>query len=737
MKKLILTLSLLVIVIAGALAQNDAVYVYRNDGKFNAFFKSEIDSMSYSHYDMDSVYHNDWQAQMVYTADSVYYIPLEAIDSVAFYTPETIVNKNVFELTSAHDIYLSDCDTVSFTLSPKTPAYMRPVKNNIVVSMYDCMSFPDGIMAEVLSVSGDGQGFHYNCQKVGLDRVYDQLVFIAEGYIDEKNGTLAKSKERLSYERELWNKTYSKTLEKGGSTTAFTINDAAKMSVTANIQKGKSPYFRLDLQNDLNTQMQFDATSSFGKYYEQQITKLALGRIRIPQCPLLFIVPKLTLSAYFAEGGTVSLDCKAHYKRTDKLSFTYEDKVWSISHTPINDAGIDVASLSMEGYAEVGVIPDMLFSFCGTASGLGLEYSVGLKESVNFKFDMVAAFDESAYSAMKDSYARTTLPQNFRAYAQVGLCNDGVQPASFKYSIEPKLGEDKYLLPSFTKPEFSRGASTSTALLRSKVSRNLLIPVNIGMAFYDEKNSLIGTQYKPMEYISEKQWGMNGLESVFDKMVAGKTYTAYPMVKIMGKELRAVPSTKFPYYLTCPDDNHPHAIALGLPSGTKWCCCNVGASTPEGYGGYYAWGETSEKSVYNWKTYAFNDHDSICINIGSDISGTQYDVAYVRMGAPWHMPTYEQQMELTTQCKRESTQQNGMSGILVTGPNGGQIFLPYAGYRREKILNHAGSSGNYWSSSLDPYSYGYERAYVLRAEYWQCKDSNRRDTGLSVRPVCQ
>lgn len=44
--------------------------------------------------------------------------------------------------------------------------------------------------------------------------------------------------------------------------------------------------------------------------------------------------------------------------------------------------------------------------------------------------------------------------------------------------------------------------------------------------------------------------------------------------------------------LTCPDNNHPHAIDLGLPSGTKWCCCNVGASTPEGYGGYYAWGET-------------------------------------------------------------------------------------------------------------------------------------------------
>ena len=58
-------------------------------------------------------------------------------------------------------------------------------------------------------------------------------------------------------------------------------------------------------------------------------------------------------------------------------------------------------------------------------------------------------------------------------------------------------------------------------------------------------------------------------------------------------------------YLTCPDDNHPHMIDLGLPSGTKWACCNVGASSPEEYGGYYAWGETTEKDVYDWNTYTY------------------------------------------------------------------------------------------------------------------------------------
>ena len=70
---------------------------------------------------------------------------------------------------------------------------------------------------------------------------------------------------------------------------------------------------------------------------------------------------------------------------------------------------------------------------------------------------------------------------------------------------------------------------------------------------------------------------------------------------------------------SCPDDNHPHAIDLGLPSGTKWACCNVGATTPEENGGYYAWGETEEKELYDISTYIYgNIYDSASL-IGDNI----------------------------------------------------------------------------------------------------------------------
>lgn len=83
----------------------------------------------------------------------------------------------------------------------------------------------------------------------------------------------------------------------------------------------------------------------------------------------------------------------------------------------------------------------------------------------------------------------------------------------------------------------------------------------------------------------------------------------------------------------CPDNNHPHAIDLGLPSGTKWSCCNVDAIKPEDYGGYYAWGEIEEQKAYDWTTYIHcNGSWESCKEIGSPISGTKYDVAHMKWG---------------------------------------------------------------------------------------------------------
>lgn len=203
---------------------------------------------------------------------------------------------------------------------------------------------------------------------------------------------------------------------------------------------------------------------------------------------------------------------------------------------------------------------------------------------------------------------------------------------------------------------------------------------------------------------------------------------------------------------SCPDSNHPHAIDLGLPSGTKWACCNVGATTPEGYGGYYAWGETEEKEIYDWTTYIHCDGSmETCHDIGSDITGTKYDVAHVQWGGSWVMPSQDQIQELTSKCSCKWAKKNDIGGALFTGPSSETIFLPEADFWRNDCDNSAvtnmnndsmaretdelPSAGYYWASTQRASNSIYA-SYLLFSygdAYWDTYIY--RSFGLTVRPV--
>ena len=195
-------------------------------------------------------------------------------------------------------------------------------------------------------------------------------------------------------------------------------------------------------------------------------------------------------------------------------------------------------------------------------------------------------------------------------------------------------------------------------------------------------------------------------------------------------------------WTSCPDENHPHMIDLGLPSGTQWACCNVGASTPEGYGEYYAWGETWTKEKYlpSWYEYCYiYSYDYIGAphyrydDIGSDIAGTYYDAATANWGNPWHMPTKAQCDELRTSCSSVWTTQNGVKGRKFTGPNGGSVSLPAAGDVWSGQLYYVGSWGDYWSST--PYDESYACSLYFHSGYADWDSWNGRYNGRSVRPV--
>ena len=203
----------------------------------------------------------------------------------------------------------------------------------------------------------------------------------------------------------------------------------------------------------------------------------------------------------------------------------------------------------------------------------------------------------------------------------------------------------------------------------------------------------------------------------------------------------------------------PMAVDLGL--SVKWASFNLGASKPEEYGDYYAWGETEPyyssqdpltwsegKTGYSWGSYKW------CMGSGDTMtkycSNSEYgynsftdnkivldpedDVAHVNLGGNWRMPTDSEWTELRENCTRTCTTQNGVYGRLFTASNGNSIFLPVAGFRDGSFLVNVGSSGYYWSSSLYT-GIPYNAWYVNFDSSNVYRSSHYRHLGFSVRSV--
>ena len=171
-------------------------------------------------------------------------------------------------------------------------------------------------------------------------------------------------------------------------------------------------------------------------------------------------------------------------------------------------------------------------------------------------------------------------------------------------------------------------------------------------------------------------------------------------------------------------------VDLGLPSGLKWATCNVGATSPEDYGNYYAWGETSTKSEYTYDN---------SITFGQqmpDISGNAtYDAARANWGGSWRMPTKAEMEELRDNCTWTWTSQNGVNGMRVTGSNGNSIFLSAAGYCDGSSRYNIGEYGIYWSSTP---SSGSSNAYHLFFDSLDLDvNCNAPYCGHTVRPVSE
>lgn len=857
MKKRLSLILLLVAVTLSGVAQTigEAFYIYRNDGQFNAFFRDEVLSIEYSNYDVDGVFYDEVVTQVVNTADSVYKIPLAAIDSVGFVQPETKYVKDVIRMEPLLP-YIVSVDGLSITFSNSIPTSMMPrVGNILLLDNFDSDKLPNGFAGRAVECNG----IQVVCDSVSFEDIYEQIVCYGNytAINDETNRSMRLVPRRIG----------------GGVSTSIGINGTIgstgtggyasingklglDLRVTFNFGIGKPTYFDLSLAPQLGLTIQSGIKGNLSNNVLSN--KVNLIAVPIPDTPFLL---KLKAGPVLKFSAEASLTATTQTTLGYRFGVKYEDGAFTgYGQNTTKWFSIPDVEGHISGSIFAGVQTEFgIFSY-GDIMSLSLTKEAGAEFVANLTEDLLST---DKYEELQ----KGKFDLNFRSSVGVSArakFHKWVNASANWELLSGKLNINSWkLVPTFQKPTVTVNSS-SKAMATVTPSEKLLFPVSIGLGVWDKDETLHDAQYCPMSYRVFENWGFTQFQTTFSGLTPNQEYTVKPLVKLLGMEIMASPcetfytkdcpvtlsdfrvtnkqhedngfthdgkqydycfdvavtatlvdgaeeivdwgymyqdpfgnppaqislknygssytDTRWAYFrnepkstctlygyvkyvgsdeivygepqdfpleygeTSCPDSNHPHMIDLGLPSGTLWACCNVGASAPEEYGNYYAWGETQPKSVYNGVTYSYYtgqdtdgdgwiDENFSVVNIGSDIAGTSYDAATANWGAPWRMPSLAQIEELLNNTTDTWTTENGVYGQKFTSFNGGALFFPAAGNRWNSDLINAGSGGYCWSSTLyegDPdgaYYLGFGSGNASWNYYFI------RYYGQSVRPV--
>ncbi|MBQ6209986.1 MAG: hypothetical protein IJK42_09490 [Prevotella sp.] len=732
MKKYFLLLfSLLALVPSNVIAQQKkAAYIFRNDNAFDAFACKDVDSITYDKVD-------EREYQVVWTEDSIYKIPLENIDSVCFNTPKNIIFQIPEEDLNGWDVgySLGDEYIVAYTDESDSSLVMMINKNG--------REAEDGLIVR-LNESNEIVGIG------NLDKLYDVRY---EG----NNIVLYRFNEDSLYEEAVIpvsNLSKGRTIvRKMPSLEAVGQAILQIIDFISNIQSGvsmvtdvmKEDWKGLGIETGwLLVGIKVNPLTGAILTYAQSAIDHYLHQDQERKRAVLYDNCEIEIDEVKSENG--SRVVYATVKNANNLP----DYVFRAMYDhEFNETTRNLVSCGVVVRARKKNVTTHLYDYKSQVTPLNGDGAAGAEVYLSFT---IPELDDAPN--FESYYLRPYLTST-RLRSSGGDVNEGY----IKYGETYEYTCPTVEIDTIAQKSCKHYESTSDYLVEASIDatiEDVKYVTEWGVAIYTRDNGeLLGevtTSPDKMEYTFKYQGFLD--ESYFDTKSKSIKLRAIPFAEGRSKNDRAYGKAKDfeveESLTSCPDANHPHMIDLGLPSGTKWACCNVGATAPEQYGGYYAWGEVNEKDYYAPHTYQYAykdnngdwcDYDTqsyySCRSLGSDIAGTQYDVAHVQWGGSWVMPSHAQLQELLDYCTSTWTTENGVYGSRFTGqgPDGGSIFLPAAGYRWYGYLDYAGSDGYYWSSTQDPSGSGFAYGLYFSSgdAYWNY--GYGYCLGRSVRPV--
>lgn len=362
----------------------------------------------------------------------------------------------------------------------------------------------------------------------------------------------------------------------------------------------------------------------------------------------------------------------------------------------------------------------------------------------------IIEYDNNSYRYWTNSLCTNSDPTFLQVYGQHAVVF--VNELRHRYLcafVRPVRGSAT-LTP--TAPSVITNSATNITPYSATLNGNI---TSAGGANVTEKGFVYGTN--PNNLSGRTQSG--GASSIYNETITGLSQGTIYYYKAYATNSAGTTYGDILTFTTNGILNEHIWVDLGLPSGTKWANCNIGATSPEDYGEYFAWGETSPKYIYEWNNYRWCD--GVYTKLTKYCNYAQYgnngftdnlttleasdDAAMANWGVGWRMPTQVEMQELLDNCTYTRTTESGARGCKFTGPNGNSIFLPAAGYHPYgSSLHDASFYGYYWSCSLGtdylPYRAWYLFLDFTSGNSGSCGMGNldgNRCRGLSVRPVCQ
>ena len=786
-------LLLLLMLAACCVSAQNTIYVYRNDGMFNAFFEDEVDSITYSQIDIDSVMHENYVVQEIHTSDSVYRIPLNAIDSIGFNQPEIIYEEDVVHMAGEFLDNIVEVNDYELVFSLSTPTHLLPQVGDKLAALELTSHFPLGFAGKVAKITTTEKGFVYECDTLYIDDVASKFYGLIElSNADETGGMMKLKTDNLKYHRLPFpsrvpvnldisdNFIRSECAEIYNVGPGFSISGNVDPIIRVAVSAGIDKFVHLNVVNVLyDAEMKEDLDISLMGKFEVSKKKVKIVEKTIPVVGIpVYVAVGVNGSAAVNVAAKWNYNGRSHHKGT--ISYApdiYLQAIADIHNILSNknefydnnfsfDGLVGEIEINMGGFLDIGLGKK---NFWG-----GFEFELGLNGET--KFPKEATISQFVYDFMKpitnsdfydkyNEYLKLAWTVRLGTYiaGEIGK-GDGSTTENESTTEEEKKFWKKFV--KFLKEGFSGRIGADWEILRlDKLNLSLwpqfqtaennhqgkdwtiktdlndkcLLSYQLGYALFDDNDNHIENVYFDQKYrfslFSDKFWkpSFTSYSCSFTNLVEDKHYKAYPIFDFLGKEIIASPVVMMDM---CPDDKHPHAFDLDFPTGTMWSCCNIGANTPHEYGNYYAWGETNTKESYDEKTYRYYDDLTFeYVNIGEQINNTRYDVAKTEWKEKWHMPTYEDFETFGQLCKKRAYSLNGVKGLVFEGNNGQSIFLPFAGDMHGSQLTGDGDYGYYWSGTQKT---GYDSgAYNLFLTNKPSATINygRRHLGRTVRPV--